>query len=244
VWGQGHYGVIRKLHPSRVATRGVLLARLRSYERRGSARQTGLRPCVRSGSFGGGTGVVGPGDQTGLRPCVRSSSFSKRCTGRLGTSESIEFNAVSRRIAGAPRPAELALGRPYNPRGVSTFRGRLRTHAWAKPGLAARSYTLPHLLATFRERSRPHAWAKPGLIARTYNACTPSERSRAHAWAKPCLAGRPTMLVRTQYFEKNTSRGRPSGMELPDYPVVALTPHRRTRMGPHSGFPPGLFPDP
>jgi hypothetical protein len=32
-------------------------------------------------------------------------------------------------------------------------------------------------------------------------------------------------------------------MELPDYPVVALTPHRRTRMGPHFRFPPGLFSD-
>jgi hypothetical protein len=48
--GQGHYGVIRKLHPRRAATRGVLLGRLRSYERRGSARQTGLRPY---GSLGG-----------------------------------------------------------------------------------------------------------------------------------------------------------------------------------------------
>jgi hypothetical protein len=51
VWGQDHYGVIRKLHPRRAATRGVLLGRLRSYEHRGSARQTGLRPCVRSRSF-------------------------------------------------------------------------------------------------------------------------------------------------------------------------------------------------
>jgi hypothetical protein len=42
---RSHYGVIRKLHPRRAATRGVLLGRLRSYERRGSARQTGLRPC-------------------------------------------------------------------------------------------------------------------------------------------------------------------------------------------------------
>jgi hypothetical protein len=68
------------------------------------------------------------------------------------------------------------------------------------------------------------------------------ERSQTLAWAKPCLAGRPTMLVRTQPPEQHTSRGRPSGMELPDYPVVALTPVRRTRMGPHFRFPPGLFP--
>jgi hypothetical protein len=69
------------------------------------------------------------------------------------------------------------------------------------------------------------------------------ERSQTLAWAKPCLAGRPTMLVRTQPPEQNTSRSHPSGMELPDYPVVVLTLHRRTRMGPHLRFPPGLFPD-
>jgi hypothetical protein len=69
------------------------------------------------------------------------------------------------------------------------------------------------------------------------------ERSQTLAWAKPCLAGRPTMLVRTQPPEQHTSRSRPSGMELPDYPVVVLTPSRRTRMGPHFTFPPGLFPD-
>jgi hypothetical protein len=87
-----------------------------------------------------------------------------------------------------------------------------------QPCLAARSYTLTHPLHTFRQRSR------------------------THAWAKPCLAGRPTALVRLQRCEKNTSRSRPSGMELPDYPVMALTPSRRTRMGPHLHFPPGLFP--
>jgi hypothetical protein len=101
-------------------------------------------------------------------------------------------------------------------------------------------------LRTFRERSRAHAWAKPCLAARTYDACGAlafRERPRTHAWAKPCLAGRPTMLVRTQSCEQNTSRSRPSGMELPDYPVVVLTPRRRTRMGPHFTIPPGLFPD-
>jgi hypothetical protein len=44
VWDDDHYGDVRKLHPSRASTRGVLLERLRSYEHRGSARQTGLRP--------------------------------------------------------------------------------------------------------------------------------------------------------------------------------------------------------
>jgi hypothetical protein len=77
-----------------------------------------------------------------------------------------------------------------------------------QPCLAARSYTLTHPLHTFRQRSR------------------------THAWAKPCLAGRPTMLVRTQCCEKNTSRSRPSGMELPDYPVIALTPTPWDQDGP------------
>jgi hypothetical protein len=69
------------------------------------------------------------------------------------------------------------------------------------------------------------------------------DATQASMWAKPCLAGRPTALVRTQCCEQNTSRGRPTGMELPDYPVMALTPSRRTRMGPHFTIPPGLFPD-
>jgi hypothetical protein len=50
-WGQGHYGVIRKLHPRRASTRSVLLGGPHSYEHRGSARQTGLRPCEGLGSF-------------------------------------------------------------------------------------------------------------------------------------------------------------------------------------------------
>jgi hypothetical protein len=67
------------------------------------------------------------------------------------------------------------------------------------------------------------------------------ERSRRHAWAKPCLAGRPTMLVRTQPPEKNTSRGRPSGMELPDYPVMATLPTPWDQDGPALPLPAGSF---
>jgi hypothetical protein len=67
------------------------------------------------------------------------------------------------------------------------------------------------------------------------------ERSRPHAWAKPCLAGRPTMLVRTQPPEQNTSRGRPSGMELPDYPVVATLPTPWDQDGPALPLPTGSF---
>jgi hypothetical protein len=68
------------------------------------------------------------------------------------------------------------------------------------------------------------------------------ERSRTHARAKPCLAGRPTMLVRTQPPETNTSRGRPSGMELPDYPVVATLPTPQDQDGPAPPLPARSFP--
>jgi hypothetical protein len=111
-------------------------------------------------------------------------------------------------------------------------------------GASARIPTALVPLATYRDATQTSMWAKPCLAGKTYNAVsllTFRERTRAHARAKPCLAGRPTMLVRTQCCETNTSRGRPTGMELPDYPVVALTPVRRTRMGPHLRFPPGLF---
>jgi hypothetical protein len=71
---------------------------------------------------------------------------------------------------------------------------------------------------------------------------TPRQRSRTHAWAKPCLAGRPTALVRTQCCEQNTSRGRPSGMELPDYPVMATLPTPMDQDGPAPPLPAGSFP--
>jgi hypothetical protein len=71
---------------------------------------------------------------------------------------------------------------------------------------------------------------------------TSRERSRRHARAKPCLAGRPTALVRTQIPETNTSRGRPSGMELPDYPVVVLTPAPLDQDGPAPPLPARSFP--
>jgi hypothetical protein len=68
------------------------------------------------------------------------------------------------------------------------------------------------------------------------------ERSRTHAWAKPCLAGRPSALVRTQSPEQHTSRGRPSGMELPDYPVMATLPTPWDQDGPALPLPTGSFP--
>jgi hypothetical protein len=126
-----------------------------------------------------------------------------------------------------------------------THRARPQTHARAKPCLAARSYNADAPLQTSRERSQTHAWAKPCLAARSYNADAPlqtsRERSQTHAWAKPCLAGRPTMLVRTQPPEQNTSRGRPSGMELPDYPVVATLPTPQDQDGPALPLPAGSF---
>jgi hypothetical protein len=67
-------------------------------------------------------------------------------------------------------------------------------------------------------------------------------RPRTHAWAKPCLAGRPTALVRTLPPETHTSRGRPAGMELPDYPVVATLPTPWDQDGPAPPLPTGSFP--
>jgi hypothetical protein len=111
-------------------------------------------------------------------------------------------------------------------------------------GGPTRNYQLRR--SAFRERSRTHAWAKPCLAAKTYTPLAPlatsRERSRTHAWAKPCLAGRPTALVRTQCCETNTSRGRPSGMELPDYPVVATPPTPWDQDGPALPLPAGSFP--
>jgi hypothetical protein len=106
-------------------------------------------------------------------------------------------------------------------------------------------HTLTHApLATSRERSRPHAWAKPALAGRPTTRApiyTFREPSRTLVWAKPCLAGRPTALVRTQSPEQNTSRGRPPGMELPDYPVVVLTPTPKDQDGPALRPPAGSF---
>jgi hypothetical protein len=107
-------------------------------------------------------------------------------------------------------------------------------------------HTLTHPpLATSPERSRPHAWAKPALAGRPTTRApiyTFREPSRTLVWAKPCLAGRPTALVRTQSPEQNTSRGRPPGMELPDYPVVVLTPTPKDQDGPALRPPAGSFP--
>jgi hypothetical protein len=100
-------------------------------------------------------------------------------------------------------------------------------------------------LHRFRRRSRTHPWAKPCLAGDDLHTHTPlysfQERSQTHAWAKPCLAGRPTALVRTQPPETNTSRGRPSGMELPDYPVMATLPTPWDQDGPALPLPARSF---
>jgi hypothetical protein len=144
----------------------------------------------------------------------------------------------------ASRPTHDVRASPHVPRAITAPRlGEALCGGDDLQRCTASHVTTVH---TFRDRSQTHAWAKPCLAARIYNAVpfhTSRERRRTTAWAKPCLAGRPTALVRTQSCEKNTSRSRPAGMELPDYPVVALTQHRRTRMGSHFTIPPGLFPD-
>jgi hypothetical protein len=110
--------------------------------------------------------------------------------------------------------------------------------------LAARTYTLSHRSQRVETQPRPPCGRSPVRQAdpqRLYPSRTFRERSQTHAWAKPCLAGRPTALVRTQSPEQNTSRGRPSGMELPDYPVVVLTPTPWDQDGPTRNLPAGSF---
>jgi hypothetical protein len=127
---------------------------------------------------------------------------------------------------------------------LATSRERSRPHAWAKPALAGRPTALVPL-PTCRDATQTSMWAKPCLAARPTTRApiyTFRERSRTQAWAKPCLAGRPTALVRTQSPEQNTSRGRPPGMELPDYPVVVLTPTPKDQDGPALRPPAGSFP--
>jgi hypothetical protein len=104
-----------------------------------------------------------------------------------------------------------------------------------------------HVSAPHVPRSLRNARTGEALIGREdLHADAPlhtfRRRPRTHAWAKPCLAGRPTALVRTQCCEQNTSRGRPSGMELPDYPVMATLPTPQDQDGPTLPLPAGSFP--
>jgi hypothetical protein len=123
--------------------------------------------------------------------------------------------------------------------------GLPRRTARAKPHLAGR----PAYSCTLANVPRPITTARMGeaLCRRQdLHADAPlhrfRERPRTHAWAKPCLAGRPTALVRTQPPEQNTSRGRPSGMELPDYPVMATLPTPWDQDGPAPPLPARSFP--
>jgi hypothetical protein len=192
-----------------------------------SPRQTGLRPCVRSWSLSGHCErrvTVQVHGQTGLRPCARSPSFSGRRSPRLPCHKTQpSLQGVTWSVTRSPESVTRPSSRYHSSPETRSTRPRTNQSLKCRPSPPPTSV---------EHRSRPTPCATP----------TSRERSRTHAWAKPCLAGRPTMLVRTQPPETNTSRGRPPGMELPDYPVVALTPHRRTRMGPHFRFPPGLFP--
>jgi hypothetical protein len=137
-----------------------------------------------------------------------------------------------------PQGPTTLLSAPYIPRPIANAR-------MGKPSSPARTFTLTHrstrsdgdLEGTHgRSPVWPQRPTTPGPLA------VSRERSRRHAWAKPCLAGRPTMLVRTQLPEKNTSRGRPSGMELPDYPVMATLPTPWDQDGPALPLPAGSFP--
>jgi hypothetical protein len=131
----------------------------------------------------------------------------------------------------------------------ATFRERSRpTHGrspvWRR-GLHARTHTLTRCSQcpeNDRERTPGRSPVWRADLHTHASLATPRERSRAHAWAKPCLAGRPTVLVRTQPPETNTSRGRPSGMELPDYPVMATLPTPWDQDGPALPLPARSFP--
>jgi hypothetical protein len=117
----------------------------------------------------------------------------------------------------------------------------------AEPCLVARTYTLTHPSSSHV----PTAITNPRMGEALFGGddlhthaplYTFRERSQTLIWAKPCLAGRPTALVRTQSPETHTSRGRPSGMELPEYPVVALTPTPWDQDGPALPPPARSFP--
>jgi hypothetical protein len=147
----------------------------------------------------------------------------------------------------AMQPVLGASGVLQRRRGVEQRRARSHppNESRARPITYMSLHTSRARPQTHRARPQTHARAKPCLAARSYNADAPlqtsRERSQTHAWAKPCLAGRPTMLVRTQPPEQNTSRGRPSGMELPDYPVVATLPTPQDQDGPALPLPAGSF---
>jgi hypothetical protein len=220
------------------------------------------------GTCGAVRECVAPGGQTGLRPCVRSGSFSKRAerNGRraswvLAANSASPVRALTR-LERAKRHARCGRRRDWS--GGSGLRRGVSKPRWTRylrcvqhsdrrgdtvqTDVTHSGWKTPNARAAPRvSRTIPNARMGEALFGRQ-ELHTPAparnvrERSRTHAWAKPCLAGRPTTLVRTQSPVQNTSRGRPSGTELPDYPVVALTPVRRTRMGPHLRFPPGLFP--
>jgi hypothetical protein len=111
--------------------------------------------------------------------------------------------------------------------------------------LAARTYILTlrsqrHENDHERTHGRSPVWRQ--RLTTPVGAFASRERSRTHAWAKPCLAGRPTALVRTQSPETHTSRGRPPGMELPDYPVMVTLPTPQDQDGPALPLPAGSFP--
>jgi hypothetical protein len=141
-----------------------------------------------------------------------------RATRHSEASWRVEFNAVSGRIAGG-----------------------LQAHTTS---FAADPQPACHSTRPDNDHEPTHGRSPVWRVDQTTHAplVTSRERSRTHAWAKPCLAGRPTGLVRTQCCETHTSRGRPSGMELPDYPVMATLPTPMDQDGPAPPLPAGSFP--
>jgi hypothetical protein len=168
-----------------------------------------------------------------------------RATRHSEASWRVEFNAVSGRIVGGLQAHTTSFAADPQPACHSTRPDNDHEPTHGRSPVWRVDQTTHAPLVTTRERSRTHAWAKPCLAGgpdHPRTARNVPRRRRTHAWAKPCLAGRPTGLVRTQCCETHTSRGRPSGMELPDYPVMATLPTPMDQDGPALLLPAGSFP--
>jgi hypothetical protein len=188
----------------------------------------------------------------GLHVPLRGRSMCRRMGGPDGRTGSPDRRMGGpRHRTGSPGPGGCTGGGRDGRTGSQTVAqlaqavaGRAQAVAWAQPCSPARTNTLTQRsqrAESDRERThgRSPVWrAHPGLVP----LATCRDATQTPIWAKPCLAGRPSALVRTQFPEQNTSRGRPTGMELPDYPVMALTPTPQDQDGPALPLPAGSFP--
>jgi hypothetical protein len=175
------------------------------------------------------------------QPNVQGVTWSVTRSPESVTRPSSQYHSCPKPVANGPPTKLIAETSSTGPVRLAELRGRptalippaacrdaTHTSTWAKPCLAARTHTLTH------RSPRPESDHE-----RTHGRSPVQGRT---GWAKPCLAGRPTMLVRTQPPETNTSRGRRSGMELPDYTVMVSFLHRGTRTGPTRPGPARSFP--